>query len=130
MAESRQKPGTIDEYIAECTPEVRPILQRIRDTVRQAAPAAEEKISYRIPAFVQDGPLVYFAAFKRHIGFYPPVRDESLRAELVRYAGEKGNLRFPLDEPIPYQLITRIVKARLQENRERRAKRSKKTLES
>lgn len=125
MNDSEKKPETIDEYIIVCTPNVRPILERIRSTIRKAAPAAEERISYRMPAFFQDGALVYFAAFKKHIGFYPPVRDESLRSELTKYAGEKGNLRFPLDEPIPYSLITRIVKTRLRENRDRKAKKVK-----
>ena len=122
MTDFDRKPMTIDEYTATCAPEVRPILERIRDTIRKAAPSAEERISYRMPAFFQDGALVYFAAFKKHIGFYPPVRDESLQAQLVKYAGEKGNLRFPLEEPIPYGLITKIVKARIKENRDRKAK--------
>jgi uncharacterized protein YdhG (YjbR/CyaY superfamily) len=85
--------------------------------VRKAAPAAEETISYQIPAFTQDGVLVYFAAFKTHIGLYPPVRgDAAIQKAVAPYAGEKGNLRFPLDEPIPYALITRIVKLRLRQN--------------
>lgn len=122
MTDSNRKPATIDEYIAACAPEVRSILKRIRGTIRKAAPAAEERISYRMPAFFQDGALVYFAAFKKHIGFYPPVQDRSLQGQLALYAGEKGNLRFPLTEPIPYALITKIVKARLQENRNRKTR--------
>ena len=120
---------TIDEYIADAPEAVRPILQRIRSTIRSAAPAAEETISYRMPAFRLDGPLVYFAACKNHIGFYPPVNgDERLMRDVAPYANEKGNLRFPLDERIPYALIRRIVNARVRENAERvaaRASRSK-----
>ena len=110
--------GAVDDYIASCAPEVQPILRRIRDTIRKAAPAADERISYRMPTFFQDGVLVHFAAFKNHIGMYPPVSDEALKPHLARYAGEKGNLRFPLDKPMPYALITKIVKARLKENQD------------
>ncbi len=116
-------PQTIDEYIAAFPPETRAILDKIRATIRKAAPQAEEKISYRMPAFVLHGALVYFAAFKEHIGFFPPVRDAKLRKEASVYAGEKGNLRFPLDRPIPYALIGRIVKARVEENLEAAAQR-------
>jgi uncharacterized protein YdhG (YjbR/CyaY superfamily) len=127
MDDSRSAPLTIDEYIATCRIDVRPILERVRDTIRKAAPAAEERISYRMPAFFECGAVVYFAAFKNHIGLFPPVQDESLRPKLAKYAGEKGNLRFPLDEPIPYSLITQVVKARLKENRSRKAARVKKS---
>jgi uncharacterized protein YdhG (YjbR/CyaY superfamily) len=121
----RSGPGTIDEYIAAFPPEVRSILEKIRLTVRAAAPLAEEKISYRMPAFALDGILIYFAAFKKHIGVYPPVRgDEKLSKQLARFRGEKGNLKFPLDEPIPYKLISRIVKLRVKERM--RSKRPKK----
>ena len=119
-------PTGIDDYIAAAAPEVRPILQKVRETIRKAAPAATEKISYQIPTFALDGNLVHFAAFKKHIGFYPPVRDEKLREEASVYAGEKGNLRFPLDKPIPYALIGRLVKARVKENRERADERKRK----
>ncbi len=114
-------PRTIDEYIASSPAEVRPVLEAIRATVRKAAPTAEERISYRIPAFFLEGALVYFAAFKGHIGFYPPVRDAALRPLLERYAGPKGNLRFPLSEPVPLALVTQLVEARVRENRARRA---------
>ena len=107
----------IDAYIKTFPPEVRVILRAIRFTVRKAAPGAEEKISYRMPAFFQDGVLIYYAAFKQHIGVFPPVRDEKLRAVVAKYAGPKGNLRFPLAKAMPYALIARIVKARLRENR-------------
>ena len=111
---------TIDDYIAAFSPKVQTILQKIRFTIQRAAPAATEKISYRMPSFVLHGSLVYFAAFKQHIGFYPPVRsDPQLVQDASIYAGEKGNLRFPLDQPIPYALITRLVKTRVKENLER-----------
>lgn len=104
----------IDEYIGAFPPEVGAILEKIRQTVRKAAPEAEEVISYNMPAFRQKKVLVYFAAFKRHIGLYPPVRgDARLEKAVARYAGPKGNLQFPLDEPVPYELIERIVKFRL-----------------
>jgi len=117
MATGRTPPRSIDEYIATFSPDVRSILERVRSTVRKAAPGAQETISYRIPTFTQGGVLVHFAAFKSHIGFYPPVRgDARLEKAISRYAGEKGNLRFPLDRPIPYALIGRIVKLRVKQN--------------
>lgn len=117
-------PATVDEYIDAFAPEVRAILQKLRSTVREAAPGAEERISYRMPAFFQDGVLVYFAAFKKHIGLYPPVRDPKLSKAIEPYAGPKGNLQFPLDRTLPYALIRRIVKSRLRENRQRLAERT------
>jgi uncharacterized protein YdhG (YjbR/CyaY superfamily) len=110
-------PQTIDAYFASSRPEVRPILEAIRATVHKAAPNAEERMSYRMPAFFLGGVLVYFAAFKKHIGLYPPVRDESLKPLVAKYAGPKGNLQFPLSEPIPLALIGKIVKARVKELR-------------
>ena len=111
---TRIVPATIDEYIAQGAPDVRAILQKIRHTVAAAAPDAEETISYRMPAFRQNGVLVYFAAFKKHIGLFPPVRGDARLMKAVRpYAGARGNLQFPLDKPIPYDLIRRIVKARV-----------------
>jgi uncharacterized protein YdhG (YjbR/CyaY superfamily) len=113
----RATPQNVDEYIASFPPEVRPILEKLRLTIRQAAPDARETISYNMPAFMQDGILVYFAAFKKHIGLYPPVNgDAKLEKAISTYAGEKGNLRFPLDQPIPYRLIERIVKLRVKQN--------------
>jgi uncharacterized protein YdhG (YjbR/CyaY superfamily) len=114
MRASQPKPNSVDEYIAAFSPDVQAILERIRLTIRNAAPTAQETISYNMPAYTQSGVLVYFAAFKRHIGLFPPVRgDARLEQAISRYAGEKGNLRFPLDEPIPYALIERIVKFRV-----------------
>ena len=96
-------PASIDEYIAASPADVRPILKEIRRRIRAAAPAAEEVISYRMPAFRQGGILVYFAAFKNHIGLFPPVSgDPRLEKALAPYAGPKGNLKFPLDRTIPY----------------------------
>jgi uncharacterized protein YdhG (YjbR/CyaY superfamily) len=119
-------PRTIDEYIAGFPPKVRAILKQIRSTVRAAAPDAEEVISYQMPAFKQDGILIYFAAFKTHIGVFPPVSgDARLEKALARYAGPKGNLRFPLDEPIPYDLIRRIVALRVRQNTAKAAARRK-----
>jgi len=110
-------PKSIDEYIASFSPEVRAILERIRLTIRAAAPDAQETISYRMPTFTLNGVLVHFAAFKEHIGFYPPVRgDAKLEKASSIYAGEKGNLRFPLSQPIPYGLIERLVKLRVKQN--------------
>lgn len=124
-------PADVDAYIADCPAEVQAILKQIRATIRKAAPAAEETISYGMPAFRLNGPLVYFAAFKNHIGFYPPVHgDERLMRAIAPYANEKGNLRFPLDQRIPYSLISRIVKARIRENAERAAARKAKAKRS
>jgi uncharacterized protein YdhG (YjbR/CyaY superfamily) len=117
MASGLDKARNIDEYIASFSPDVRAILENIRLTIRNAAPEAQEAISYRIPAFKLKGVLVYFAAFKKHIGLYPPVRgDAKLVKAISPYAGEKGNLQFPLDRPIPYGLIARIVKLRVKQN--------------
>jgi uncharacterized protein YdhG (YjbR/CyaY superfamily) len=117
MAIARAKPKNIDEYIAACSQEVQTILERIRQTIHAAAPDAQETISYTMPAFTQSGILVYFAAFKNHIGLYPPVSgDAAIEKAIAPYAGEKGNLRFPLDQPIPYGLIERIVKLRVKQN--------------
>ncbi|MBI1345640.1 DUF1801 domain-containing protein [bacterium] len=120
-------PETIDDYIAGCDPAVQPILQKIRELIHEIAPEAEERISYRMPAFFQDGVLMYFAAFKEHIGIYPPLSgDEKLLAALTKYQGPKGNLKFPLDQKMPYPLIQRVIRRRLQENREKAAKRRRK----
>ena len=117
MAPSNGKPGSVDEYIASFEPKVRAILQKVRVTVRAAAPGATELISYRMPALKQHGVLVYFAAFKGHIGFYPPIRGNAkLEQEASVYAGEKGNLRFPLDKPIPYKLIGALTKLRAKQD--------------
>jgi uncharacterized protein YdhG (YjbR/CyaY superfamily) len=121
-------PKNIDDYIAAAPAEVRPILEKIRQTIAAAAPDAREVISYRMPAFRLNGILVYFAAFQHHIGLYPPVHgDAKLEKDLAPYAGPKGNLKFPLDEPIPYPLIKRIVQLRVQQDRARIEKRKART---
>jgi uncharacterized protein YdhG (YjbR/CyaY superfamily) len=116
----------VDEYIAAFPPRVRAILRKIRATVAATAPDASEKISYRMPAFAQDGVLIYFAAFQNHIGVFPPVSgDPRLERSLSRYRGPKGNFKFPLDEPVPYHLIKRIVALRLRQNAAKAAARRK-----
>ena len=111
----KAKPETIAEYIAGYPKDVRGILKKIRATIRAAAPNAEESISYGIPTFKIDGARIYFAAFKNHIGVYPVTPDVKAKLkELSRYKGGKGTVRFPLDKPIPYALIRRIVKLKTQ----------------
>ena len=107
----------IDEYIAQFPPDVREKLQQIRAVIKEAAPEATEKIGYQMPAFYLNGNLVYFAAFKHHIGFYPAPRGiAAFQEELSQYKGAKGSVQFPLDRPLPLELISRIVKFRAQEN--------------
>ena len=118
MRAKQKAAKNIDEYIAGFSDEVQAILKKIRMTIRKAAPQAQETISYQIPAFTLKGHLVYFAAFKNHIGFYPPVTggDAKFKSDKAVYEGPNGNLRFPLDKPIPYALISKIVMFRLKEN--------------
>lgn len=112
----------IDEYLAQAPLATRPILRKIRAIVREEAPLAEERISYRMPAFFHGGAIIYFAPFTHHVGMFPPVTgDAALEKALAKYRGEKGNLRFPLDEPIPYPLIRRVVRARLKALRAKQA---------
>ncbi len=109
--------NSVDEYIAVFPKEIRNILEELRATIRASAPDAEEKISYQMPAFALKGILVYFAAFKNHIGFYPT--SSAIRAfkrELSIYEGGKGTVRFPIDKPLPHELISKIVKFRVAEN--------------
>jgi len=121
-----QKPTDIDGYILMYPADVQAVLKKVRETIRNAAPDAEEVISYQMPAFKQHGILVYYAAWKKHIGLYPPISgDKSLEKAVARYAGPKGNLQFPLDEPIPYELIERIVKLRVKQDNEKVAAKSK-----
>lgn len=125
MAKSR-RPADIDGYISQFSADVQVILERVRETIRNAAPEAKEIISYQMPAFKQHGILVYFAAWKKHIGMYPPISgDKSLEQAIARYAGAKGNLQFPLDEPLPLKLIERIVKLRLKQDAEKAAAKRK-----
>ncbi len=109
MAE-RPKFVNIDDYLASVSPESKRILEEIRKLVRAKVPSATETISYQLPAFKLRRTFIYFAAFKKHIGIYPPVKiDKTLTKALLPYAGEKGNLKFPLDQPIPYDLIGRVA---------------------
>jgi uncharacterized protein YdhG (YjbR/CyaY superfamily) len=111
----------VDDYISQFPPEIQEILAAVRAVVRAAAPGAEERISYRMPALFQDGAVVYFAAFKHHIGLFPPVEDPAVRAKVARYAGPKGNLQFPYSAPMPLDLITDVVRARVAANRAKAA---------
>lgn len=114
----------IDGYIARFPADVQEILEKVRATIRKAAPEATETISYQMPAFKLHGILVYFAAWKQHIGLYPPISgDGALEKAVARYAGPKGNLQFPLDEPMPYRLIERIVRLRVKQDVEKAAAR-------
>jgi uncharacterized protein YdhG (YjbR/CyaY superfamily) len=117
----------MDEYIAGFSPDVQEILKKIRLLIKEAAPDAEETIKYRMPTFTLKGNLVHFAAFKNHIGFYPtPTGTEKFRNEISVYQGAKGSIRFPLNQPIPYDLIRRIVEFRVKENLEKAAVKAKK----
>lgn len=105
-------PTSIDAYIDAAAPAAQPALRRIREIVRAVAPDASETISYRMAAFRKGSIPIYFAAFNSHIGIYPPIKvDASLEKTLAPYRGPKGNLRFPLAEPMPYDLIERVVRA-------------------
>jgi uncharacterized protein YdhG (YjbR/CyaY superfamily) len=109
--------NSIDEYIATFPAEIQKILEELRATIKSAAPDAEEKISYQMPTFALKGNLVHFAAYKNHIGFYPAPRGiEEFKQELSIYEGAKGTVRFPIDKPLPLELISRIVKFRVAEN--------------
>jgi uncharacterized protein YdhG (YjbR/CyaY superfamily) len=117
MEENRISFKTIDEYIVQFPIEVQEILKAIRKVIKEAAPDAKEKISYQMPAFVLHGTLVYFAAFKNHIGFFPTSSGiNAFKQELSEYKGGKGSVQFPLDKPIPYELISKIVTFRVAEN--------------
>ncbi len=120
-------PTTIDEYIAGFAPDVQEILQQIRQTIHEAAPDAQETISYQMPTFALHGNLVHFAAFSKHIGFYPvPSGIEAFQEELAVYKQGKGSVQFPLSQPMPYDLIRRIVLFRAQENLAKAAAKGKK----
>jgi uncharacterized protein YdhG (YjbR/CyaY superfamily) len=108
---------SIDEYIASFPQDVQALLQAVRATIKAAAPGAEERISYRMPAFALNGNLVYFAALKNHIGFYPTSSGiEAFKDELSGYEGTKGSVKFPINQPLPMELISKIVKYRVAQN--------------
>ena len=127
MKTAQTAPQTIDEYIAGFPADVQDVLQKIRKTIHEAAPEATEKISYQMPTFYFKGNLVHFAAFKEHIGFYPvPTGIDKFKKELSVYKQGKGSVQFPLDQPMPYDLITKIVKFRVKENMAAAAAKAKK----
>jgi uncharacterized protein YdhG (YjbR/CyaY superfamily) len=119
-------PANIDQYISGCPRDVQARLGELRELIRKAAPKAEERISYGMPAFFQDGILVYFMAHARHIGFYPTARGiEHFEKELGAFATSKGTVQFPHDKPLPKGLVTKIVKFRIKDNAERTSARAK-----
>jgi uncharacterized protein YdhG (YjbR/CyaY superfamily) len=123
MELKKAPPTTIDEYIARCPADVQPILRKIRTTIRKAAPAATEKISYQMPGFHLNGMLVWFAPHNDYIGFYPTASGvEAFKKELAAYEQTKGSVHFPLAKPMPYDLITKIVKYRAAENLKKKTK--------
>lgn len=108
---------SIDDYISKFPTEVQEILMTLRKVIKESAPDAKEKISYQMPTFALHGNLVHFAAFKNHIGFYPaPSGIEAFKEELSVYKGAKGSVQFPINKPLPYELISKIVKFRVAEN--------------
>lgn len=119
MATAQPPFRDIDAYIDSCPQEVRPVLQQIRRAIREEAPDAVETISYQMPAFKLEGRiLIYFAAWKKHIGIYPPMSDAApFKKQLARYEGPKGNLQFPLAEPLPEALLRKIARFRTKECR-------------
>jgi uncharacterized protein YdhG (YjbR/CyaY superfamily) len=119
-------PQTVDDYIGGFPPATRAILQAVRATVLRAAPGATECISYRMPAVFLSGVVVCYAAFKNHLGVFPPVEDADVKAKVAPYAGPKGNLQFPYSSPIPYDLLAEVVKARLRVNLSKAAEPSRK----
>ncbi len=122
MKSGQTAPKNIDEYIAGFPPEIQEKLQKIRATIHKAAPKAEEAISYMIPTFKLHGNLVHFAAFKNHLGFYPGAAGiEAFQEELAGYETSKGTVQFPMDQRIPFVLITKIVKFRVQQNLDKAA---------
>jgi uncharacterized protein YdhG (YjbR/CyaY superfamily) len=120
MKPTQKTPENIDEYIATFPADIQAILQKIRVTIAKAAPEAKEAIKYQLPTFVLNGNLVHFGAFQKHIGFYAtPTGHKQFEQELSAYESGKGSVQFPLDKPIPYRLISKIVKFRVQEVQER-----------
>ncbi len=120
METKTDPPKDVDEYISRFPREVQRILEEVRATIKKAAPGAEEVISYQMPAFKFHGVLVYFAGYKKHIGFYPTSSGiEAFRKELSIYKGAKGSVQFPINSPLPLNVISKIVKYRVRENLER-----------
>jgi uncharacterized protein YdhG (YjbR/CyaY superfamily) len=127
MEENKITNDLIDEYILKFPDEVQEILNTLRNVIKESAPEAEEKISYQMPTFVLNGNLVHFAAYKNHIGFYPtPSGIEEFKNELSEYKGAKGSIQFPIEKPLPYELISKIVKYRVVENKKQAESKMKK----
>lgn len=127
MEENQVNCESIDEYILKFSPEVQTILESLRKVIKESAPGAEEKMSYQMPTFALHGNLVHFAAYKNHIGFYPtPSGIDTFREELAEYKGAKGSVKFPIGEPLPNELISKIVKFRFAENIKRAEEKTKK----
>lgn len=127
MNGARSASASIDEYIARFPAEVQAVLRQMRETIRSAAPDAEETISYQIPTFTLNGTyLVYFAGFKKHVSLYPvPVEHPDFAQEMAVYGSGKGTMKFPLGEPLPIDLITRMVQHLRRENEARAAARKR-----
>lgn len=127
MEENKNAPKSIDEYILGFPPGIQEILNTLRRVIKESAPEAEERISYQMPTFALHGNLVHFAAYKKHIGFYPAASGvEAFKDRLSQYKSSKGAVQFPIDKPLPYELIREIVKFRVAENIKRAADKSKK----
>jgi len=123
MAMNKKAPKSIDDYVDRFPKETQQLLRKMRLTIRRAAPKAKESISYGMPTFTLDGNRVYFAAFKNHIGFYPiPSGVETFKKELARYKQGKGSVQFPIDEPLPLALVSRIVKFRMKQDASKKGK--------
>ncbi len=119
--------NSIDEYIEQFPKEIQTILQKIRSVIKEAAPEATEKISYQMPTFFLKGNLVHFAAYNNHVGFYPAPRGiEKFKEELSQFKGAKGSVQFPMDKPLPLELISRIVLFRVEENLANAGRKAKK----
>jgi len=122
MNKSKTIPATVNDYIAASESHVKKPLQQVREAIRSAAPKAEEIISYQMPAYKQNGMVVFFAGYKNHIGFYPTASGiENFKNEIAKYKWSKGAIQFPLDKPLPLSLIKKIVKFKLKENEEKAA---------
>ena len=119
----------VDAYIAGFPPKVRALMKTVRATIFKALPDGEERLSYGMAGYFRDGAVAYFAAFKAHIGFFPPTHDPGLRSAAAKYAGVRGNLKFPLAMLPPYELIAKLVRARAAENR-RQAAAKQRTMKS
>ena len=131
MEENKTTFESIDEYILQFPTEIQQILKMLRKVIKESAPDSEEKISYQMPTFALHGNLVHFAAYKNHIGFYPtPSGIDAFKHELSEYKGAKGSVQFPIEKPMPYELISKIVKFRVAENINKAEDRLKKKSES